>query len=199
MSEISVTEEIESLAEESEIEVSSEPINPFSLTDEYEFKSHEVVAAEQSPPIREVFPVEYPLTERVPALPGTPESEFRKCPCIGVMPGRACPRCNCSKWVKTCPKCKGEMTRNAKVRNGGHARTERCGFCMGIGQLPARLSEVRAAEEEARAYTPSVAQEEPIRRRGAQLPGTRMSSAERKAQKAAEVKSKNVKRKYGRA
>lgn len=120
-----------------------------------------------------------------PAMPGTPESDFRRCPCIGVMPGRACPRCNCSKWVKTCPKCHGEMNVKVHSRKGAHARTERCGFCMGLGQVAARLSEVKAQEEAARAYTAPVSQGTQVYRRSPQLPGVRAATfAERAAKKA---------------
>lgn len=120
----------------------------------------------------------------VPAMPGTPESDYRRCPCIGVMPGRACPRCNCSKWVKTCPKCHGEMVRTVSSRKGAHSRTERCGFCMGLGQVAARLEDVRAQEELAKAYTAPPASGRQVYPRGPQLPGVRAATfAERAAKK----------------
>lgn len=129
--------------------------------------------------------------EPPPAMPGTPESIFRHCPCIGVMPGRACPRCAGTKWVKTCPKCEGAMFRTVQTRRGAHARTERCGFCMGLGQVPARLSEVREAEEAAKAYTPAPATGKPVYARGPQLPGVRQNGfAARAAKKGAGLANK---------
>lgn len=86
----------------------------------------------------------------LPALPGTPNSPFRRCPCIGVLPGRACPRCNSSHWVKLCGKCGGEGKIRLNVRKGAVDRVDRCGFCMGVGSVGAHLSDVRAAEEEAK-------------------------------------------------
>ena len=190
--------------------VEAEPAaNPFGLTEEHEFSS----PAPDAPPevdrvdvyridgkgdatligsgkpggaLMDIIPAEPP-----PAMPGTPESNFRHCPCIGVMPGRACPRCAGTKWVKACPKCEGAMFRNVQTRRGAHPRTERCGFCMGLGQVPARLSEVREAEEAAKAYTPAPAAGKPVYARGPQLPGVRQSSfASRASKKGTGLKNK---------
>lgn len=181
-----------------------QPENPFSLTEDHEFKAPEPPKIEVEVSLPNYSPVGTGIAailesakEQVPALPGTPESDYRKCPCIGVMPGRACPRCHNSKWVKTCPKCEGEMFISAKVRKGAHARTERCGFCMGLGQVAARLDEVRTAEEAAKAYRASGGAGNGIVPRGPQLPGTRMSAAERREARAAEVKAAN-RSKYGK-
>lgn len=136
--------------------------NPFALSEDHEFAALEEpesnlhVASDAEPIPDDVFESSV-LFDKIPAHPGTPESDFRKCPCIGVMPGRACPRCNCSKWVKTCQKCNGAMFVGVQSRRGAHARTERCGFCMGLGQVAARLEEVREAGEAAAAYKPDVA------------------------------------------
>jgi hypothetical protein len=182
------------------VEVAAEPTpSPFALTEDHEF------SAPTPAPSPETHSIGVDLAsgsdiavETVvappPAHPGTPESDYRRCPCISVMPGRACPRCNCSKWVKTCPKCKGEMFLTVHSRKGAHARTERCGFCMGLGQVAARVEEVRAAEETAKAYKPTARQERQVYERGPQLPGVRQSKpkattfAERAKSKAAGLK-----------
>lgn len=174
--------------------------NPFSLDENHEFASPAPASEEESklriapdaPPIPdEVFRTEHPIFEKIPAMPGTPDSIFRHCPCIGVMPGRACPRCAGTKWVKTCPKCEGAMFRTVQTRRGAHPRTERCGFCMGLGQVPARLSEVREAEEAAKAYTPAPATGKPVYARGPQLPGVRQNGfAARAAKKGAGLPAK---------
>lgn len=185
--------------------------NPFGLTDDHEFSSP---APDAQPEVDrvDVFKVTATGTTLLgsgqpggtftdtagdvltlpappPAMPGSAESIYRRCPCIGVMPGRACPRCAGTKWVKTCPKCEGEMTRTVQSRKGAHARTERCGFCMGLGQVPARLSEVREAEEAAKAYVAPPVAGRPSYPRGPQLPGVRQSRqssfADRAAKKSA--------------
>ena len=184
--------------------VEAEPVaNPFGLTEEHEFSS----PAPDPEPIAgipaEIMGLQPTVAETYggiergsipippPAMPGTAESIFRHCPCIGVMPGRACPRCAGTKWVKTCPKCEGEMTRTIQIRRGAHARTERCGFCMGLGQVPARLSEVREAEGAARAYVAPATSAKPVYARGPQLPGVRQSSfASRAAKKGAGLPKK---------
>jgi hypothetical protein len=185
------------------VEVAPEPtpeVNPFALQPDHEFKAPEVAppevdrvdvyrvsgsgeatligTAEPGQPIVDVTPI--------PAMPGTPESDFRRCPCIGVMPGRACMRCSGTKWVKTCPKCKGEQFVSVHSRKGAHARTERCGFCMGLGQVAARLSEVRAAEDAAKAYVapPPV----PIVFKRSAKPGGMNAFAARAAAKATKTK-----------
>ena len=182
-----------------------EPVaSPFALTEDHEFSAPQAVAEQAQRDAVDAIPAEMfavdlnkytsPLVEKIPAHPGTPESDFRRCPCIGVMPGRACPRCNCSKWVKTCPKCEGKMFLQVHSRKGAHARTERCGFCMGLGQVAARLDEVRAAEQVAKAYTAPEAQVRASVPRGPQLPGVRQSKpkattfAERAKSKAAGLK-----------
>lgn len=180
----------------------SESTNPFSLTEDHEFKAAEVdridvysMPVGQEPIlIASVLPNGNPIVI-AHALPGTPESPFRKCPCIGVMPGRACPRCNCSKWVKECPKCHGERFLTVHSRKGAHSRTEMCGFCMGLGQVAARMEEVNAAEEAARAVRPIVGQDRPVYARGPQLPGVRQNTfSSRAAKKAVKRPGKRVAR-----
>jgi hypothetical protein len=86
----------------------------------------------------------------LPPAPGSPESPFRKCDCLGTMPGRACLRCGGSRWTKACPAagCKGSGKLTAQSRQAsGPPRVERCGFCMGKGLVPARLGEVSEATQ----------------------------------------------------
>lgn len=89
-----------------------------------------------------------PLAPHPPA-PGSPESSFRKCDCLGTMPGRACLRCGGSRWTKQCTQagCGGRGTLSTPNRNAsGPPRVERCGFCMGRGLVPARGAEVNEAQ-----------------------------------------------------
>jgi hypothetical protein len=175
------------------VEVVTEPApNPFTLDEDHEFKTPEPIQTIIQSAVlvlpdgaEDILVSSVSAPTAPPTLPGTPESDYRRCPCIGVMPGRACPRCNCSKWVKTCPKCNGTQFLTVHSRKGAHARTERCGFCMGLGQVAARVEEVREAERVAKAYTAPVSQERPVYERGAQLPGTRRTTtfAERAAKK----------------
>lgn len=207
----SVQDAPQAIVEEVIEENLSESVNPFTLSEDHEFKAPEPAKIEPMDGISYEQMGLQPTTaptygginrtpppDSPPAFPGTPESDYRRCPCIGVMPGRACMRCHNSKWVKTCPKCEGEMFVSAKVRKGAHARTERCGFCMGLGQVAARLDEVRAAEEAAKAYRASGGAGNGIVARGPQLPGTRMSSQERREAKAAQVKAANQRRFHGK-
>jgi hypothetical protein len=90
-----------------------------------------------------------PLTPHPPA-PGSPESPFRKCDCLGTMPGRACLRCGGSRWTKACPAkgCDGSGKITAQSRQAsGPPRVERCGFCMGKGLVPARIGEISEATQ----------------------------------------------------
>lgn len=183
--------------------IPEESSNPFALTDDHEFKAapelervdvYRVSGSGEPTLIASGPPSNQPIVDIVPAQPGSPESDFRRCPCIGVMPGRACPRCNCSKWVKTCPKCQGSQFLTVQSRKGAHARTERCGFCMGLGQVAARMEEVRAAQEAASAYMAPVVQERPYVPRSVRLPGVSNARpktfAERAAAKAVKKRAK---------
>lgn len=174
-------------------------INPFALTEDHEFKALEVervdvyrVAGNGTATLVGTAKPGQAIvdTTPVPAMPGTPESDYRRCPCTGVMPGRACPRCNCSRWVKQCPKCLGSRVKTVQSRKGAHPRTEPCGFCMGLGQVAARMEEVRAAQELASAYTPPEPQGKPPVLRGAMPGGRTATFAERAAKKAKPAKRK---------
>lgn len=84
-----------------------------------------------------------------PPVPGSPESPFRKCDCLGTMPGRACIRCGGSRWTKSCTQkgCDGTGRISTPNRNSsGPPRVERCGFCMGRGLVPARGPEINEAQ-----------------------------------------------------
>jgi hypothetical protein len=56
---------------------------------------------------------------------------------------------------------------------------------MGLGQVAARVEEVRAAEEAVKSYKAPVGQERPVYERGPQLPGTRQNSFSARAAKKA--------------
>ncbi len=80
-----------------------------------------------------------------PIQPGSPQSPYRRCSCLGVMPGRACTACNNTRWLKVCQACSGEGIITANNRLGSSPRRDRCGFCMGRGSTPATFAEVAAA------------------------------------------------------
>jgi hypothetical protein len=110
--------------------------------------SAEVAPIDDAALLAAMAPDSAPLAPHPPA-PGTPESPFRKCDCIGTMPGRACIRCGGSRWTKACPQtaCGGRGTLSTPNRNAsGPPRVERCGFCMGRGLVPARGAEVNEAQ-----------------------------------------------------
>lgn len=144
------------------------------------------------------------LPPSFPALPGSPSSPFRRCPCLGVLPGRACPRCGATHWVKLCPKCDGKGTISVTVRKGAVDRVDKCGFCMGAGSVPAQVQEVAEATAAAQAamaslpptpqYDPGEGPDEdakPVIRRHPQLPGMKSSSPSKKSKKA-KSKQKSV-------
>ncbi|MDA4131922.1 MAG: hypothetical protein OK454_02175 [Thaumarchaeota archaeon] len=85
-----------------------------------------------------------------PALPGTPLSSYRRCPCLAVLPGRVCSFCYGTHWMKFCSKCAGEGRIQITVRQGAE-RSQPCGHCNGRGTLPANMKEIgeaiRLAEE----------------------------------------------------
>lgn len=116
----------------------------------------------------------------IPPAPGTEFSPFRRCACLGAMPGRACQFCSGTRWLKTCLTCGGAGKLTKPTRAGSEPRSERCGFCMGRGTVPANVAEVNAAqtlfdlamvsvEQGARA---KLAENEPgfVRARSAKLP-----------------------------
>lgn len=149
--------------------------SPFALRDDHEFKE-----ALPPPPAEKSSP-EPPQREKqaIIAMPGTADSPFRHCSCVGVMPGRCCTRCYGSKWTKICPECDGEGRKHVTVHRGAQDRTETCGFCMGVGTVAARLPEVQAAEK---ASVPQSNFGPKVHLRGAQLPGTRQKRKRRKRQ-----------------
>lgn len=128
---------------------------------------------------------------RIPAIqethspsPGSPDSPYRKCSCLAVMPGRTCNRCLGSKWVKPCPKCEGQG-RTDMSRRKGSERSQPCGFCMATGQVSAGKAEIARAEEMARipAVEPAVVQDgvpATAFRRAARLPGIGSPEKKRK-------------------
>jgi hypothetical protein len=79
-----------------------------------------------------------------PAAPGTPSSPYRRCPCIGVMPGRACPHCLSTKWLRTCSTCLGTGRLDASTTRGVQ-RSQPCIRCRN-GQVSAGLKEVAEAQ-----------------------------------------------------
>lgn len=81
-----------------------------------------------------------------PIQPGSPQSPYRRCSCIGVMPGRACTRCNNTRWLKVCKDCAGAGIKPAPNRLGSMPRRDRCGFCMGVGSTAATMQEIRDAQ-----------------------------------------------------
>lgn len=178
--------------DESLLEAASEMIeqqaqtSAFALTDDHEFKVPELPKPEPIEPPQaranhipiEVYgPVQYAdTTPRPPssAPPGSPESPYRRCSCLAVMPGRVCMRCHGTKWLKSCPKCEGDGRVTLNKRKGAE-RSEPCGFCMGTGQIAASRSEIRTAEMLAAQATPIAPESpaEPVQaplRRAARLP-----------------------------
>jgi hypothetical protein len=105
-------------------------------------------------------------------LPGSPDSPYRKCPCLAVMPGRVCSRCRGAKWLKACPKCEGNGRLDMGKRKGAD-RSQPCGYCMATGQVGASRAEIERATEAARAVpaAPPVEAPAPAFRRAARLPG----------------------------
>jgi hypothetical protein len=82
----------------------------------------------------------------IPPAPGSEHSMFRRCACLGVMPGRACLYCSNSRWLRTCAACTGAGKLTKPTRRGGEPRSERCGFCMGRGTVPAKQADIVAAQ-----------------------------------------------------
>jgi len=136
----------------------------------------------------------------VPPAPGTEFSPFRRCACLGAMPGRACQFCSGTRWLKTCPTCAGAGKLAKPVRAGSEPRSERCGFCMGRGTVPANVAEVTAAqtaydltmisvEQGARA---KLAEDTPgfVRTRSAKLPRAEGSTVDKPRSKPGKAKAR---------
>jgi hypothetical protein len=110
-------------------------------------------------------------SESANAPPGTADSIFRRCSCIGVMPGRACTLCNNTKWMKRCPNCYGVGAVFQNSRSSYEPRKDRCGFCMGRGWIAARREEVAAATSAVPAAKGAAIPPPQTRPRDAKLPG----------------------------
>lgn len=190
-----------SLLEAAEEMLSRTPAaSPFALSDDHEFKA----AAPPKPPTDAVetrvyrtsgsgkptligtFKPGHPFIDTVPAapIPGSPESPYRKCSCLAVMPGRTCMRCLGSKWVKPCPKCNGQARIDMGRRKGAD-RSAPCGFCMASGQVSANRTEIAKAIEAATAaarapVAPPAESSVPAFRRAARLPGIGSPEKKRK-------------------
>ena len=128
-----------------------------------------------------------PAAPPPPALPGTPLSPYRRCPCVGALPGRVCIFCSGTKWTRICPRCQGEGRRELNIRRGAE-RSEPCGFCGQKGILPAsqqeideatRLAEKFAAGPEGRTLVVDDSTAEPEFRRAVRLPGIGVTATKR--------------------
>lgn len=176
------------------------PVNPFALTEDREFQQpsvdhvdiYRVTGGGHPHPIGSFKPGQVPLDtlpaavasiSTAPAIPGTPASPYRHCPCLGVMPGRTCPACLGSHWVKLCPKCEG-TGRLDRAQRTGASRSEVCSGCMGRGEAPAAMAEVRAIQAAAAmAAVPEPAEnagEDDVFRRAVRLPGIGVTSRKRR-------------------
>jgi hypothetical protein len=125
--------------------------SPFALTDDHEFP--ESPGKKLNDTLTGILvDVKTALVPAVPppALPGTPASPYRHCPCLGALPGRVCSFCHGTKWTKLCPRCEGDGRIDLNIRKGAE-RSQPCGFCGGRGIRAASLTEVeeatKAAEE----------------------------------------------------
>ena len=187
--------------------ISGAPLHsPFMLTDEHEFPT-------SSPPAKSIVATLPPPPDPVaaaiepPALPGTPLSSYRRCPCLAVLPGRVCTFCYGTHWTKFCPRCQGEGRIDLSVRKGAE-RSQPCGHCGGRGTLPAnpkeiveatRLAEEWAAGQDSQSAAP--ADESPDFRRAVKLPGIGVTATKRGGTLAARRRDRerNEKRKQKRA
>lgn len=126
------------------------------------------------------------LLPEVPPAPGTLNSKFRRCDCLGTLPGRACIRCSSTRWLKECPHCAGhgKISKIAATQLNFRGRNEVCGYCLGKGTLPGNRVEIAAAqlahEAGQREFDAAVTRQKlqgqlttsrPPQHRGAQLPG----------------------------
>jgi hypothetical protein len=197
--------EQEEVEDAEETESSQSTLSPFALTDEHEFPTF-------SPSVKSLSPSLPPRPDPVavavepPALPGTPASLYRHCPCLGVMPGRVCTFCYGTKWMKICSRCEGEGRIQLSVRKGAE-RSQPCGHCGGKGTLPANQKEIAeatllveewAAGQDGQAV--SIAEESPEFRRAVKLPGIGVTTSKRGGTLAARRRDRerNEKRKQKR-
>lgn len=166
-------------------------LSPFALTDAHEFPDGQRKLPPQvdrvdiysqhrdgSTTLIDSIPV---ASSAPPPLPGTSLSPFRRCPCLGVLPGRVCSFCYGTKWTKLCQKCEGEGRIHLAVRQGAE-RSQPCGHCAGKGTLPANMREVseatRLAEEFDRTHV-VIATPAPEFRRSVRLPGIGVTATKR--------------------
>jgi hypothetical protein len=141
-------------------------LSPFGMTEDHEFGTHHSVESHAEP--------DEPVPD-APAFPGSPDSIYRRCACLGVMPGRVCSFCYGTKWTKICSKCSGEGRVDLNIRKGAE-RSQPCGFCGGKGILPANQAEILRAIKEAEDYIAEngqtiIAVDAPEYRRAVRLPG----------------------------
>lgn len=161
----------------------SATLSPFALSEDHEFPTSSTrpaaVTASLAIPPAAAADLSSSIPPDPPPLPGTPLSPFRRCSCLGVLPGRCCTFCYGTKWIKLCPKCEGEGRISLTVRKGAE-RSQPCGHCGGRGTLPANLKEVneatRLAEEfvageDGKGKVEIIATAEPEFRRAVRLPG----------------------------
>lgn len=101
----------------------------------------------QPPSEADIIAALLPDSLTIPPAPGSEFSPFRRCACLGTMPGRACLYCSGTRWLKTCTTCSGAGKLLKQARQASQEpRGERCGFCMGRGSVPANVNEVREAQ-----------------------------------------------------
>lgn len=162
--------------------------SPFALSEDHEFPTSSTrpaaVTASSSATSLAIPPaaaadLSSSIPPDPPPLPGTPASPFRRCSCLGVLPGRCCTFCYGTKWIKLCPKCEGEGRISLTVRKGAE-RSQPCGHCGGRGTLPVNLKEVNEATQLAEEFVAGedgkgkveiIATAEPEFRRAVRLPG----------------------------
>ena len=83
-----------------------------------------------------------------PAAP-TSSTDYVRCPCLSALPGRACPRCLSSHWLRRCAPChgSGHIYANRRYSAGGQQPTsEKHGACNGSGWLACTREEAMPLE-----------------------------------------------------
>ncbi len=79
--------------------------------------------------------------------PRAPQPQFMRCKCIGALPGRCCPRCSGTRYLKRCQPCNGYGLIFKNTRKGAEPRGEKCGPCMGFGWKSAMPGDLPAISE----------------------------------------------------
>jgi len=161
--------------------------SPFAMGEDHEFPdspSRKIadLMTEITAVVKEALVPASPLP---PALPGTAASPYRRCPCVGSLPGRVCSFCSGTKWTRLCPRCEGEGRIDLNVRKGAE-RSVPCGFCGTRGTLPASLAEIAEAIKAVEEFAASpdgqaiiVDDQEPEFRRAVRLPGIGVTATKR--------------------